>query len=249
VAHADETGWAEAGQRRWLWLVVTAVATVFSVAASRGSAVIKGLLGEDFGGYLVSDRWSAYTWVPPERRQVCWAHLKRDFQGLVDWGGPATPVGKAALALTARLFEAWHAARDDPARRARLPETMAPLQAEFRALFEAEQTNRSDKAAGLCRALLKLWPALWTFVTVPGVEPTNNAAERALRSAVLWRKGCFGSQSAEGAPFVARILTVAATCQQQHRPLLPHLTEVCLAAHRGLPIPALLPLPPSAQAA
>ncbi len=241
MAHADETSWAEAGQRRWLWLVVTAVATVFTVAASRGSSVIKGLLGEDFGGYLVSDRWSAYTWVPPERRQVCWAHLKRDFQALADWGGAATPVGQAALALTERLFAAWSAARDDPTLRPALASAVAPIQAEFRALVEAEQHNRSDKAAGLCRSLLKLWPALWTFVTVPGVEPTNNAAERALRPAVLWRKGCFGSQSAEGAQFVARLLTVAATCRQQDRPLLPYLTEVCLAAQRGLPIPSLLP--------
>ena len=249
VAHADETGWAEAGQRRWLWLVTTAVATVFTVAASRGSAVIKGLLGEDFAGHLVSDRWSAYTWVPAEQRQVCWAHLKRDFQALVDWGGPATAVGKAALALTERLFDAWYAARDDPAQRASLAKTVAPIQTEFRALFEAEQTNRSDKAAGLCRSLLKLWPALWTFVTVEGVEPTNNAAERALRPAVLWRKGCFGSQSAEGAEFVARILTVAATCKQQHRNLLDYLTSVCTAAHCGHPIPSLLPPPPSTQAA
>lgn len=241
VAHADETSWAEAGQRRWLWLVVTAMATVFTVAASRGSAVIKGLLGQDFAGHLVSDRWSAYTWVPAERRQVCWAHLKRDFQALVDWGGAATPLGKAALALTDRLFDAWYAARDDPTRRAALPNTVAPIQAEFRALFEAEQHNRVDKAGGLCRSLLKLWPALWTFVTVPGVEPTNNVAERALRPAVLWRKGSFGSQNAEGAEFVARILSVAATCRQQGRPLLPYLTEACLAAQHGLPIPSLLP--------
>jgi transposase len=249
VAHADETSWAEAGQRRWLWLVTTAVATVFTVAASRGSAVIRGLLGEAFGGYLVSDRWSAYTWVPPERRQVCWAHLKRDFQALVDWGGAATPVGEAALALVERLFDAWYAARDDPTQRAALAQTVAPIQAEFRALFEAEQHHRVDKVAGLCRALLKLWPALWTFVTTPGVEPTNNAAERALRPAVLWRKGCFGSQSAEGAEFVARILTVAATCKQQHRNLLDYLTRVCTAAHRAHPIPSLLPAPPSTRAA
>src|SRR5437867_12617209 len=99
VVHADETQWRQAGQRRWLWVAVSAVATVFTVAASRGSGVIKGLLSETFGGRLVSDRWSAYTWVPAERRQVCWAHLKRDFQALVDWGGAARPVGTAALAL------------------------------------------------------------------------------------------------------------------------------------------------------
>ena len=249
VAHADETSWAQAGQRRWLWVVVTAGATVFTVASSRGSGVIKGLLGETFAGILTSDRWSAYTWVAPGRRQLCWAHLKRDFQALVDGGGAARPVGAAASALLARLFDAWHQARDDPAARARVAETIQPIQAEFRVLLEAGRGNASPKAAGLCRALLKLWPALWTFVTVPGVEPTNNAAERALRPAVLWRRGSFGTQSEAGNAFVARLLSVAATCRQQERSLLDYLTAVCTAAQHGQTIPSLLPERPAAQPA
>lgn len=240
VANADETGWKRAGQRGWLWVVVTAMATVFTIARSRGSPVIKGLLGEDFSGALGSDRWSAYAWVPAERRQVCWAHLRRDFQALVDYGGAAVVIGKLGLVLTDRLFAAWHLARDDPAARPRFIQAIGPLQGEFRALLEIGSTNRVDKAAGLCRQLLKLWPALWSFASVPGVEPTNNVAERALRPAVLWRKGCFGSQSAEGERFVARMLSVAATCRQQGRSLLDYLTDACSAAQRGRPIPSLL---------
>lgn len=175
--------------------------------------------------------------------------MKRDFQALVDWGGAARPVGEAALAVLAQVFDAWHEARADPAARAQLPVTMAPIQAEFRTLVEAGTTNANPKAAGLCRALLKLWPALWTFVTVPGVEPTNNVAERAIRPAVLWRRGSFGAQSAGGNAFVARLLSVVATCQQQDRSLLDYLTAVCTAAHHGQPIPSLLPQPPAAQAA
>ena len=106
-----------------------------------------------------------------------------------------------------------------------------------------------DQAAGLCRALLKLWPALWIFTRVPGVEPSNNAAERAPRPAVLWRKGCFGSQSDAGERFVARMLSVAATCHQQGRSLLEYLTEVCIAAQRRQPIPRLLPALASVQGA
>jgi transposase len=249
VVNADETSWRLAGQRCWLWVVVTTTATLFTVAASRGSGVIKGLLGEAFGGVVGSDRWSAYTWVDPARRQVCWAHLKRDFQALVDWSTAARPVGEAALALLDQLFDAWHQARDDPAARTRLADTVAPIQAEFRTVLEAGTTNPSPKAAGLCRALLTLWPALWTFVTVPGVEPTNNAAERAIRPAVLWRRGSFGCQSEAGALFVARMLSVAATCQQQGRPLLAYLTAVCTAAQHGQPIPSLLPDQPATQAA
>jgi transposase len=124
-----------------------------------------------------------------------------------------------------------------------------PLQAEFRALLEAGAASPCAKAAGLCRALLKLWPALWTFITVPGVEPTNNAAERAVRPAVLWRRGSFGCQSEAGARFVARMLSVAATCRQQDRSLLAYLTAVCTAAQHGHPIPSLLADQSHAQAA
>jgi transposase len=127
--------------------------------------------------------------------------------------------------------------------------TLASLQAGFRTRLEEGAASPTVKAAGLGRALLKLWPALWTFVTVPGVEPTNNAAERAIRPAVLWRRGSFGSQSAAGAAFVARMLSVAATCQQRQRPLLAYLTAVCTAAQCGHPIPSLLPELPYAQAA
>jgi transposase len=243
VAHADETSWAQAGQRQWLWVVTTALITVFTIAASRSRGVIHDLLGADFGGRLVSDRYAAYSWLPPERRQVCWAHLRRDFLALLNYGPSAAQFGLALLDVTDRVFDAWHQARADPATRPGLSETMVPLQAELRTLLEAGQNQRAAKAAGLSRSLLQLWPALWTFVAVPGVEPTNNAAERALRPAVLWRKGSFGTQSDAGNLFVARLLSVAATCRQQQRPLLAYLTAVCTAAQLGQPSPSLLPEP------
>lgn len=241
VANADETSWRQAGKLCWLWVVVTGLVTVFTIATSRGSAVIKGMLGEDFPGIVISDRYTAYLWLGTLRRQICWAHLKRDFQGLVDRGGAAKEVGQPALDLVARLFTAWHQAQESPAACARLLETTQPIQDEFRTLLETGQQSRSAKAAGLCRDLLKLWPALWTFVTVPGVEPTNNAAERAVRPAVLWRKQSLGTQTDAGNQFVARLLSVATTCQQQQRSLLDYLTAVCTAAQQGHPIPSLLP--------
>ena len=249
AVHADETSWREAGQRCWLWVVVAAVATVFTIAPSRGRVVIQGLLGAAFAGYLITDRWSAYTWLRPERRQVCWAHLKRDFQALVDAGGSARAIGEAGLGLIERLFDAWYTGRDEPAPRPALAAIVAPVQAEFRTLLERGQQSGHYKAIGLCESLLKLEPALWTFLTVPGVEPTNNAAEQALRPAVLWRKGSFGTQSAGGNLFVARLLSVAATCKQHNHSLLDYLTAVCTAAQRGQPIPALLPATPLADVA
>jgi transposase len=246
AAHADETSWREAGQRCWLWVVVTAVATVFTLAPSRGRGVIQGLLGERFAGYLISDRWSAYTWLDPTRRQVCWAHLKRDFQKLVDYGGPGRSIGRDALRLLAGLFGAWADLRADPTQRPRFVRRARQYQWRLRRVLEAGQQCGCEKTANFCTALLKLWPALWTFVTVPGVEPTNNAAEQALRPAVLWRKGSFGTQSAGGNAFVTRLLSVAATCKQQDRSLLAYLTAVCTAAQAGRPIPSLLPAPPLA---
>jgi transposase len=247
VVRADEAGWRQAGRRRWLWVVVASLGTVFTLAASRGSGVIKGLLGTDFAGSVTSDRWSAYTWLPLEQRQICWAHLLRDFRALLEWGPKARAFAAPALELTARLFEAWDQQRAAPTGRQRLREQMPPIQEEFRRLLEAGQQHEVAKVAGLSRQLLKLWPALWTFVTVPGVEPTNNAAERALRPAVLWRKGSFGTQSDGGNLFVARLLSVAATCKQQQRPLLEYLTAVCRAAQQGQPIPSLLPATAPAQ--
>lgn len=243
AAHADETGWREAGQRCWLWVVVTAVATVFTIAPSRGRGVIQGLLGERFAGYLISDRWSAYTWVDPARRQVCWAHLKRDFQKRVDYGGPGRAIGYDALRLLGGLFGAWADLRADPTQRPRFVRRARQYQWRLRRVLERGQQCGCDQTANFCTALLKLWPALWTFVTVPGIEPTNNAAEQAIRPAVLWRKGSFGTQSATGNRFVERLLSVAATCKQQDRSLLAYLTAVCTAAQADQPIPSLLPAP------
>lgn len=246
AAHADETSWREAGQRCWLWVVVTALATVFTLAPSRGRGVIQGLLGEGFAGYLISDRWSAYTWLDPVQRQVCWAHLKRDFQKLVDYGGPGRAIGQDALRLLGGLFGAWADLRADPTQRPRFVRRARQYQWRLRRVLERGQQTPCDKTANFCTALLKLWPALWTFVTVPGLEPTNNAAEQALRPAVLWRKGSFGTQSAGGNAFVTRLLSVAATCKQHDRSLLAYLTAVCTAAHAGQPIPSLLPAPTTA---
>jgi transposase len=171
--------------------------------------------------------------------------LKRAFQRLVDRRGEAEPIGRWGLAEIERLFALWHRFRAGEVDRQQLRRRLIPLQGCLGRLLRRGQANPDRKAAALCQELTKRWSALWTFARVDGVEPTNNVAERTLRPAVLWRKGSFGADSAAGNWFAERILTVAATCRQQGRPLLAFLVAANEAALLGSPPAALLPTPPS----
>jgi transposase len=202
---------------------------------------VEALLGADFRGVVGSDRWSAYNRFPAERRALCHAHLKRDFQALVDRGGEAEPIGRWGLAESERLFALWHSFRAGELTRNELRRRLIPLHARLGRLLRRGQENPDRKAAALCRELSKWWPALWTFARVEAVEPTNNVSERTLRPPVLWRKGSFGSDSKAGSRFAERLLTVAATCRQQGRPLLDFLVAAGEAALQGAAAPSLLP--------
>jgi transposase len=241
VVNMDETGWRQEQGRAWLWTVVTAALTVFRISRRRSGAVVDALLGAEFVGIVGSDRWSAYRRFPAERRALCHAHLKRDFQALVDRGGEAAPVGRWGLAESERLFVLWHRYRAGEFARPEMRRRLIPLQARLGRLLRRGQDNPDRKTAGLCRELTKWWPALWTFARVDGVEPTNNGAERALRPAVLWRKGSFGADSEAGSRFAERLLTVVATCRQQGRSLLAFLVAAGEAALQGTAAPSLLP--------
>jgi transposase len=241
VVNRDETGWRQEQQRAWLWTAVTAELTVFRVDRSRGRAAIEALLGSAFTGVVGADRWSAYRRFPAERRALCWAHLKRAFQGLVDRGGEGEPIGRWGLAEIERVVALWHRFRAGEFGREELRRRMIPLQARLGRLLRRGQERSDRKAVGLCRELRKWWPALWTFTRVEGVEPTNNVAERALRPAVLWRKGSFGCHSEAGSRFAERLLTVAATCRQQGRALLDFLVAAGEAVLQGMAAPSLLP--------
>ena len=243
AAYLDETGWREGQQRAWLWTAVTEWVTVFVVRASRGGKVAQELLGERFWGWLVTDRWSAYTWYPPWRRQVCWAHLLRDIEAMIERGGRSREIGEALQVQARQMFQWWHRVREGTLAHRTFASYMWPVRQEVERLLEAGQTCGVPKTEGTCRELLKLRQALWTFVRHEGVEPTNNAAERAIRPGVLWRKGSFGTQSAEGSRFVEAMMTVVATLKQQHRNVLAYVTAACEAALCGQPAPSLLPTP------
>jgi transposase len=243
AAYLDETGWREGRQRAWLWTAVTACVTVFVVRLSRGAIVAQELLGERFWGWLVTDRWSAYTWYPVWRRQVCWAHLLRDIEAMIERGGRSREVGEGLRAQAHQMFHWWHRVRDGTLAHASFGTYMRPIRQEVERLLEVGQTCGVPKTEGVCRAILKVRQALWTFVRHEGVEATNNAAERAIRPGVLWRKGSFGTYSPEGSRFVETMMTVVATLKQQQRHVLDYLTGACEAALCGKIAPSLLPAP------
>ncbi len=241
VVHMDETGWREANGKAWLWVAATSWVTVFLIRCSRGGKVAKEMLGETFSGILNSDRWSAYNWRPVALRQLCWAHLLRDFQAFVERGGDSQRIGEAILAQSDQMFDWWHRIRDGTMSRAAFQANMESVQQEVGALLRQGTTCAHDKTAGTCRDILKREAALWTFVDVEGVAPTNNLGERQVRPGVIWRKMSFGTQSEAGSRFAERIMTVVSTLKQQKRNVLDYLTEACDAANWERPAPSLLP--------
>jgi len=239
--NVDETGWKQAGDQRWLWAAVTATAALFVVHLKRGAVGLKALLGETVVGLVGSDRWSAYHLIPVERRQLCWAHLRRDFQAMIDRGGAGAKVGDGLLFASDVLFGLWYKVRDGTRRRRWLERQVEGwLRAEVRVLLEQGAACACAKTAGVCQQVLKLEPALWTFARHEDVEPTNNAAERVLRPAVLKRKRSFGCHSEEGCRFVERLLSVTQTLRLRQRPILDYLVEALVAHRHGLPAPKLL---------
>jgi transposase len=235
-AGVDETPWKLRGKKMWLWVAVAQRATVFHLGRSRGAEELKGFLS-DFKGIVSSDRWCAYQIY--DRRQLCWAHLPRNFRKLGLRGGEAEFAAKGEKVCD-RVFERWRKFREGSLDREGLKREMSPVQASFRRLVERGARSINRRVAGLSRNLLKLWPSLWTFLDEP-VEVTNNAAERALRKAVLWRKGCFGNQSEAGLRYAERILSVSATCQQQQVHPLDFIALSIAALRCGKPAPKLLP--------
>jgi len=254
----DETSFAQGnndgnnakGRKGWLWVMVTPLVSYFAVFLSRSSQVCQQLLGETFTGIIGSDRYSAYHYLSSQQRQICWAHLKRDLTQIAEREGVAGELGQALLEQQRLLFEHWYRVRDGTLSRSEFTQVVQPIREQFGQLlregagYEIAPKEKTPlaKTVRTCQQLLKVEPALWTFVTIEGIEPTNNAAEQALRPAVLWRKNSFGSQSEAGSLFVSRMLTVTTSLRAQNRSVLEYLVQACRASRQGLPAPSLLPI-------
>lgn len=242
VKNADETSWKLAGKKCWLWAAAMVGVAAFVIHARRSAAGLTALLGEQIQGILCSDRWGPYNRVPAERRQICWAHLKRDFRKVADRGGPSEYVGLEGLKIVKRVFAAWHAFQDQKITRQQLQKRLEPIGYQLRGLLLDGTIEADATTAAFCANILELEDALWTFAKTEGVEPTNNFIERLMRRAVLWRKRSFGCWSESGCRFVERILTVVQTRRLQDKNVLEYLHDAILAQRNGQPCPKLLPV-------
>jgi transposase len=241
VAYADETSWKQQPDKAWLWVGTTDEVAVYLVRPKRDRASAVALLGEDFEGVVVSDRFSSYNGF--ENRQPCWAHLRRDWQAFSERDGSSHEIGQHLLDLTDQMFEHWHQFRGGTLDHTIFHFRMRALRFDVVHWLRQGAACAHPTTAGTCQEILKVEEDLWTFVEFEGVEPTNNAAERALRQAVLWRKKSFGTRSPAGSQYVERILTVVGSCRLQGRNTLEYLTKVCQAAHQNKRAPSLLPKP------
>lgn len=244
VVHMDETGWRWPGKRRWAWHAGTDQIAVYHLTHTRAAEVAKRLLGEDFDGILVSDRYGAYNWLDPTQRQACWSHLLRDFQALAERGGRTARLGRQ-LKQTASEVLAAHRAHEVDGRLVAWNEPeLLNLHHRLMDLLEQGARMRDERTSRFCAGLLDLWPALWNFTEIPGVDATNNRAERALRFAVLLRKRSGGTRADHGDRFIERLLTVRQTCRLQQRGLHDYLRTAITEALHAQPPPSLLPAGP-----
>jgi transposase len=257
MVNADETGFTQGnadgknplGKKAWLWVAVTPLISYFQVALSRSTAAAMDLLGENFPGILTSDRYGSYNWVDVKRRQLCWAHLKREFQKISERSGASRQVGRNLMAQEKKLFRLWRRVRDGTLSRKEFQILVLPIRSSVQEIltetagFEIGSREKTPwaKTVRTCRQLLKVEPALWLFVEVEDLEPTNNAAERAIRPAVLWKKTSFGSQSENGSIFVARMLTVVSSLRSQKCSVLEFIRETITAHRLGFSTPSLVP--------
>jgi transposase len=239
--YVDETSWRESRQRKWLWVNATAEVTAFQVLDGRSQADARRMINESAKGVVTTDRHWAYNWLSLRRRQICWAHLARDFQAMVERSGESAKIGQALLKQVRKFFALWHRLRDGGRRREQFQSAIKPIQQRVKKLLAAGVQCEHKKTRNTCTNILKVEKSLWTFVRMEGGEPTNNGAERALRRAVLWRRKSFGTQSATGSCFVERILTVVTSLRQQGRDVLEYLAEACRSSFSGEVCKGLIP--------
>lgn len=239
--NSDETGFKEKGKNMWAWIAVSCLVAVFIIRGGRSKKIAKSLLGKNFRGILCSDRYSAYQWVPNERRQICWAHMERDFRKISERTGSSGIIGTELLVQTHNLFHFWHLFKDGHINRDLLKKKTRAIRIFVEGLLRQGIRSKNKKTSGSCRNILSYGPALWHFLEIDGIEPTNNLAERLIRTIAIWRKTSFGTQSKAGSLYMERVMTVVATCKLQGKNILNYLTCAVKSYIEKTAFPSLLP--------
>ncbi|MGH8118909.1 MAG: IS66 family transposase [Rhodanobacteraceae bacterium] len=243
AVHADETTWRLRGATQWLWVAASALVACFRIDPTRSQQAAKELLGEQFGGFVICDRYAGYHFLDVLQQQICWCHVIRQLVEVSERSGAAGRRGKTLVGLARQVIAAHREFLSDGHDADWLTATLQPLRVKIRGLLEQCAAGQHPRTANFAAGLLAEYEALWTFCDVPDlhIDPTNNAAERAVRHAVLQRRLQGGTQSDHGSRWIERIQSVRETCRLQDRRVLAWLTQAATAAHHGLPIPTLLP--------
>jgi transposase len=242
TVHCDETSWRQSGLLHWLWVMANQQLCILTIAPERNAEVAKMLL-QDFHGILHTDRYGAYSWYPIENRQLCWAHLKRDFEAFGDYGVEEKTIGTKLLFATRHLFRYWNQRKSGEMSTFEFQKRLKSLKTRVLNLLCVGGALPTGKVSRACKRIFRLRAALFVFVSTPDVQPTNNHAESLLRHSVIWRKTSFGTNSDAGTRFAERILSVIATLKLQHRNVFQWVTETYSAFVNGLQLPSLLPSP------
>jgi transposase len=241
AVHADETSWRLRGETNWLWVAASALMACYRIDPSRSQAAAKELLGEDFGSFVITDRYAGYHWLDVLQQQLCWCHAIRQFVSVSERDGAPGRLGEKLLGAAREVIGAHREYLQDGHDLTWLHAQLEPYRESIKTLLEHGVRGRHLKTRRFCAGLLDEYDALWTFCEVPGISPTNNAAERALRHGVLLRKIQLGTQSEKGNRWIERICTARETCRLQGRSVLAYLTDAATAAQHRQPIPSLTP--------
>ncbi|MGH8296699.1 MAG: IS66 family transposase [Steroidobacteraceae bacterium] len=246
LVHADETSWRLSGAQQYLWLASTALAACYRIDPTRSQAAAKELLGEQFGGFVVSDRYAGYHFLDVLQQQLCWCHCIRQLVEVSEREGATGKLGAKLVKAAREVIKTHRRYLEDDHDLDWLREQLAPLRQQIKALLEQGERGHHQRTANFCSGLLEEYEALWTFCDVQDIQipVTNNAAERALRHAVLLRRIQGGTQSDQGSRWIERILSIRETLRLQDRPVLDYLIQAATTAHHGQPAPSILPAGP-----
>jgi len=246
LVHADETSWRLSGAQQYLWLAASAYAACFRIDPHRSQAAAKELLGENFGGFVVTDRYVGYHFLDVLQQQLCWSHVIRQLVELSERQRTPGKLGRKLVKLAREVIATHRRYLEDGHDLDWLRDELTPLRERIQELLEQGARGRHQRTANFCQGLLDEYDALWTFCDIQDIEipVTNNTAERALRHAVIMRKIQLGTQSEQGSRWIERILSVRETLRLQDRPVLDYLIQAATAGHHGQPAPSLLPSGP-----